>query len=192
MSSARERRRRQKQEVGGVGKGRVVLRSRSSSDLRKKSIDCSSGKSSGESGSSGGSSPMVGGGRRESEGDEETDGPGRLINGCNDGASSTAGPEVLINDCGKAVDEPDEPTNGINEGASSEESNNEVDEFYTLLDTTLQLPESSNSQGACDEVPEARVAFVREEEKVVSSGRLADRIAILRRLRFLDVQLTIL
>ncbi len=77
--------------------------------------------------------------------------------------SSNEAPE-LVNDC--------------NEGASSEDSNNEVDEFYTLLDSTLHLPEPpSQRPREGEDIPLARVAF----DEALPSGRLADRIAVLRR-----------
>ena len=55
------------------------------------------------------------------------------------------------------------------DGGSSEESNSEVDEFYTLLDTTLHLPEPAALEVGCRDVPQPRIAFETEGQSFVSS-----------------------
>lgn len=118
---------------------------------------------------------------------EETDGPianGSRVGGANDcgrGVAKHESLEVPEERKGHKGNSPNHRAAELaNGGASSEESNNEVDEFYTLLDSTLHLPEPSSREGEGDDPPQPRVAF-DGEEAALPSGRLADRIAMLRR-----------
>ena len=96
------------------------------------------------------------------------------INSSNDGHSSENN--------GSAEREEAPAINGSNDGHSSDE----VEEFYTLLDTTLYLPEPSPQQQTPEEgmLPAAKAAFTEHERcdqtTGVPSGRLADRIKALR------------
>ena len=134
VSSARERRRRNKQQEGGGVKGRVVLRSRSSSDLSRgdKSVR---GDSGAEDVADGPSKPP-----------EET-----AVNG-EDKRSKVlqAGSEMVSQHSGSEHD--------LRDSGSS----NEVDEFLTLLDSTLHLPEPP-VRARSKEPPPARQAFIQHQ-----------------------------
>lgn len=53
-------------------------------------------------------------------------------------------------------------------------SSDEVDQFYTLLDSTLHLPESDPTSAAVLDTD------IKEKKPLLPSGRLADRIKALR------------
>jgi len=179
--SARERRRRQKQQ----DKGRVVLRSRSSSDLQQRR---GSGGSSGGEGESSLLQPKEAG---EEEVDYcESDGPLQ-----NEPIVVLPLPQPVVSHTPQPVVLPvlqleEKPQGKRGDGKEGENgsqdshSSDEVDEFYTLLDTTLHLPESSAVIPPLEEDgPLPRVAFCEPEDDATTplpSGRLGDRIAALR------------
>ena len=104
----------------------MILRSRSSSDLQSR--NGTEDRDHSES-----RQPPASPSHRHEEDEDvcEPDGPVQveLPVGVSKGAELPVDPAPLVN--------------GASDGHSSEDSNNEVDEFYTLLDTTLHLPEPS-------------------------------------------------
>ena len=241
MSSARERRRKSKQ---GGGRGRVVLKSRSASDLCKN--DGKKDSTPLEKGGGGmdepdyaispemetkdepnsvprleirrgsseldfatppemetkdepNSAPRLEIRRGSSESDfavplEEREGPsGVIIDPRNEHVDhQKAGQKDLHQDHRVQSDfdyvgQSDGAVSAMNGHASDEV---EVEEFFTLLDTTLHLPESPLSPAPFDseDHPGPPVAafsgvhqhFVEEGERTLPPGRLADRIKALR------------
>lgn len=190
MSSARERRRRNKQEGGGRGRGRVVLKSRSAIDLCKKEdkkreeIDFIS-------------PPVVSREISESNSDLSS----RMERGSdpdkNEGEqlqpSSNQSNLRVPSDKERDVDEPD---SGLQPPLDNERSSQEVEveEFFTLLDTTLHLPDSPPCPAPFengDHPGPPLTAFSTsdhpvfrevkaERERPLPPGRLADRIKELR------------
>lgn len=89
---------------------------------------------------------------------------------------------------GKGGEGEGEEREGGGKGGGSRDSQDEIDEFYTLLDTTLHLPESPSVREE-REAPLPRVAFCEPEGEgaqtsntstPLPSGRLRDRIVALR------------
>ena len=89
---------------------------------------------------------------------------------------------------GKGGEGEGEEREGGRKGGGSRDSQDEIDEFYTLLDTTLHLPESPSVREE-REAPLPRVAFCEPEGEgaqtsntstPLPSGRLRDRIVALR------------
>ena len=89
---------------------------------------------------------------------------------------------------GKGGEGEEEEREGGRKGGGSRDSQDEIDEFYTLLDTTLHLPEPPSVREE-REAPLPRVAFCEPEGEgaetsstttPLPSGRLRDRIVALR------------
>lgn len=176
VSSARQRRRRNKQlesGAGGVARGRVVLRSRSSSDLaRKSSSESLSSKASAEDLLDGMDEPPNGGQARV-QGHEQAKqtkvNEGKILkldkvvqSGVCDSEQSVVPlvPQVKINPEEIELSNAEPLASEHRDGGSSDE----VDEFLTLLDTTLHLPEpqrTPNQEG--DDTPQSREAFIEKK-----------------------------
>ena len=179
VSSARQRRRRNKQQesgAGGVARGRVVLRSRSSSDLvRKSSNESLSSKASAEdlldvidgpppNGSQ--AQPNRGQGQEQAKqeikvnGEEEKLKVDKVVqSGACESEQKVVSlvPEVKIDHDETELNNA-EPLH--RDGGSSDE----VDEFLTLLGTTLHLPEpqrTPNLEG--NDTPQSREAFIEQK-----------------------------
>lgn len=112
-----------------------------------------------------------GGGERQQEREEREEGEGRGGGGGGKGGEG----------------EGEEREEG-RKGGRSRDSQDEIDEFYTLLDTTLHLPESPSVREE-REAPLPRVAFCEPEGEgaqtsntstPLPSGRLMDRVVALR------------
>ena len=209
VSSARQRRRRNKQEGGGGGgRGRVVLKSRSAANLSRKEMGlatppdnrngvdepdyCAPPEREGEV-------PVE---KREQNSEqlqrEEDDGgvglpSAREETHCADVASDVKEEQQeeeksypkVENDCSERNDGAVPSLNGC----SSDEV--EVDEFFTLLDTTLHLPDSPLSPAPFDSddhpgppatafSAEQQVLEYKGHQRTLPPGRLADRIKALR------------
>ena len=131
----------------------------------------------GEGGGGGGDGEGRGEGREKGEEKGEERGEERRVEGEGGG--------------GKIEGGGGERRGGGGKGGGSRDSQDEIDEFYTLLDTTLHLPESPSVREE-REAPLPRVAFCESEGEgtqtphsdntttPLPSGRLRDRIVALR------------
>ena len=138
--SARERRRRNKQQEGGGVRGRVVLRSRSSSDLSRGD-------------KSGGSS------RADSGAEDVVDGPSMAPE---DTPVTGEDQSSRVLECEQAASEVVSQHSGSEHDLRDSGSSNEVDEFLTLLDTTLHLPEPP-VRAVSEEPPPPQQAFIQHQ-----------------------------
>ena len=182
MSSARQRRRRNKQQEGGSGgvaRGRVVLRSRSSSDLvRKSSNESLSSKASAEdlldvidgpppNGSQAQPNRSQGQEQAKQEikvnGEEEKLKVDKVVqSGVCESEQKVVSlvPEVKIDHDETELNNAEPLMSEHRDGGSSDE----VDEFLTLLGTTLHLPEpqrTPNMEGS--DTPQSREAFIEKK-----------------------------
>ena len=130
-----------------------------------------------------------GGGERQQKKEEREEGEGRGGGGGKGGEGEGEGiGGGGGGGGGKGGEGEGEEREGGRKGGGSRDSQDEIDEFYTLLDTTLHLPESPSVQEE-REAPLPRVAFCEPEGEgaqtsntstPLPSGRLRDRIVALR------------